>query len=85
MARRSNLDEATILTVAEGVGIDIERIKVDINDPKVESEISSNQEIAKALRLSGTPAFIIGAELVPGATDLETLKSMVDDARRGVN
>jgi protein-disulfide isomerase len=85
MARRSNLDEATILTVAQEVGLDIGRIKVDMNDPKVESEIKRNQEIAKALRLSGTPAFIIGTEVVPGATDFETLKSMVDDARHGVN
>jgi hypothetical protein len=34
---------------------------------------------------AGTPAFIIGTELVPGATDLATFKSMVDDARHGIN
>jgi protein-disulfide isomerase len=41
--------------------------------------------MARSLGLSGTPAFIIGTELVPGATDLVTLESMVDDARHGLN
>jgi protein-disulfide isomerase len=85
MAKRSNLDEATVLSVASEVGLDVDRIKADINDPGVEREIRRNEEIAKALRVSGTPAFIIGTELVPGATNLDTLKSMVEDARHGVN
>jgi protein-disulfide isomerase len=42
-------------------------------------------EIAKSLGLTGTPAFIVGSELVPGATDLATFKSMVDDNRHGMN
>ncbi len=82
MARKPNIDEATVLKLAEEAGLDIDRIKVDMNSPEVDSEIKRNREIAKALRLNGTPAFIVGTELVPGATDLATLKSMVEDARR---
>ena len=85
MARRSNFDQATILKVAEEVGLDMDRIKVDINNPEVDSELRRTKEIATALRLSGTPAFVIGTELVPGATDFATLKSLVEDARHPVN
>jgi protein-disulfide isomerase len=85
MSRRSNLDEATVLSVAEEAGLDVARIKSDMNAPEIEAELSQNREIAKVLNLTGTPAFIVGEELVPGATDLETLKAMVDDARHGVN
>jgi protein-disulfide isomerase len=85
MARRSNFDQATILKVVEEAGVDMDRIKVDINNPDVDSELRRTREIATALRLSGTPAFVIGTELVPGATDLATLKAMVEDARRSVN
>ena len=56
-----------------------------MNSPEVDAEINRNREIAKALRLNGTPAFIVGTELVPGATDLETLRAMLDEARHGVN
>jgi protein-disulfide isomerase len=85
MARKANFDEATVLKAAEEAGLDVDRLKSEMNGPDVESEIARTREIAQALRLNGTPAFIIGTELVPGATDLETLRSMVDDTRRGVN
>src|SRR5262249_25648721 len=70
MAKRSNLDEATVLKVAEEVGLDVARIKADMSSPDVESELSRTREIAAALGINGTPAFIIGSELIPGATDL---------------
>jgi protein-disulfide isomerase len=85
MAKQGNIDEAVILQIAESVGLDLARVKVDMNSEEVVSEVQRSTEVARALGLSGTPGFIIGAELVPGATDLATFKSMVDDARRGVN
>jgi protein-disulfide isomerase len=85
MAKQGNIDEAVILQVAETVGLDISRIKVEMNSPDVNAEVQRSTEIAKALGLSGTPAFIIGTELVPGATDLPTFKSMVADARHRFN
>jgi protein-disulfide isomerase len=85
MARKPNIDEATVLKVAEEAGLDIDRLKSEMNGPDIDTEIARTREIAQALRLNGTPAFIVGSELVPGATDLETLRSMLDDARRGVN
>jgi protein-disulfide isomerase len=54
-------------------------------NPKVDAEIKRTTEIAKALKLSGTPAFIAGNELIPGATDIETLQALIDEARHGVN
>jgi len=85
MAKKGNIDEAIILQVAEAAGLDIDRIKADMNGPDIDSEIRRSMEIAQALGLGGTPGFIVGTELVPGATDLATLKSMVDDARHGLN
>ena len=85
MAKKPNIDEATVLKLAEGAGLDIERLKADMNSPEVDAEIKRNSEIAKALRLNGTPAFIVGSELIPGATDLETLRALLDDARHAVN
>lgn len=85
MAKRGNIDEAIVLQAAEAAGLDIDRIKVDMKSPEVGFEIQRSIEIAKALGLNGTPGFIVGTELVPGATDLATLKSMVDDFRHGIN
>jgi protein-disulfide isomerase len=82
MAKKPNFDEAGILGVAEAVGLDLVRLKADMNSAEVDAEILSGARVAKALRLTGTPAFVVGSELVPGATDLETLKALVNEARR---
>ena len=82
MAKRSNFDEASILEVAETVGLNVARLKTDMASPDVDAEILKGAQIAKELRLTGTPAFIVGSELIPGATNFETLKALVDDARR---
>jgi protein-disulfide isomerase len=85
MSKKSNFDEATLLKLAEEAGLALDRVKTDMNAPEVDAEIKRTTEIAKALRLSGTPAFIVGTELIPGATDLETLQALIDEARHGTN
>lgn len=90
MAREGKIDENDIhedliLDAAKSAGVDIDRMNVDMKSPDVEGEIAENMRIAKSRGLTGTPAFIIGTELVPGATDLATLRAMVDDARHGLN
>ena len=85
MSKKSNVDEAMIFKLAEEAGLNLDRVKTDMNSPEVDAEIERTIEIAKALRLSGTPAFIVGTELIPGATDLETLQALLDEARHGTN
>jgi protein-disulfide isomerase len=82
MAKKPNINTVAMLKVAEEVSLDIERLKSDMNSPNVDAELRRNVEIGTSLRLTGTPAIIVGTELVPGATDLATLKAMVYDARR---
>lgn len=85
MSKRSNFDEGTLLKFAEESGLAMDRLRADINSPEIDAEINRTAAIAKVLKLSGTPAFIVGTELIPGATDLETLQSLLDDARHGTN
>ena len=82
MSKRPNFDEASVLNIAETTGLDLALLKSDMASPEVDAEISKSIQIAKELRLTGTPAFIVGSELIPGATDFETLRAVVEDARR---
>jgi protein-disulfide isomerase len=54
-----------------------------MNEPEIAKAVKANLALASALNIHGTPGFIIGNQIVPGALDLETLKSMVADARKG--
>ncbi|MBX3334107.1 MAG: DsbA family protein [Nitrospira sp.] len=46
-------------------------------DPKWQAVIDKNRALAQELGISGTPGFIVGNELVPGALDLNGLKELI--------
>jgi protein-disulfide isomerase len=75
------LDEPSILKAAAAQGLDTTKLKADMQSPETDAAIERNRALARALNISGTPAFIIGDALVPGAIDLRTLKSLVAEAR----
>ena len=85
IATKLNFDEAAIVKIAKQSGLDVDRLKSDLDSKDIDLEIQRTAELAKALHLSGTPALVIGTELIPGATDLETLKSLVEDARHSAD
>lgn len=82
MNTKGQIDEATVYKVAGSVGLDLDRLKRDMNAPEVEQAIKANLDLADALDIRGTPGFVIGEEIVPGAVDLGTLKQLIADARK---
>jgi len=83
IAERGPLDEATVLRIAGTVGLDTARLKADMAKPEIEQRIKRNVALAHALDLRGTPAFVIGDALIPGAIDADTLKAAIKKARGG--
>ncbi len=65
--------------IADELGLDFEKLKADANGEAVKAELESHREAADKLGISGTPAFIIGDEFVPGYVPLETMQSMIDE------
>lgn len=82
MATKGQITEEVILKVAATAGIDIGRAKAEMNAPEIQQIIQRNHDLAEALDINGTPAFIIGDTLVPGAADIDSLKRLVADARK---
>jgi protein-disulfide isomerase len=82
MAAKGQIDEKSILQVAAASGVDIERLKSDMNASEIDDIIKRNYDLAQALDIHGTPAFIIGGELVPGAIDIATMKQKIAAARK---
>lgn len=81
LMRLRTLDDASILRAATEQGLDATRLKNDMQSPQIEEILERNRRLAAALKITGTPAFIIGDALVPGAIDLRTMKSLVAEAR----
>jgi protein-disulfide isomerase len=79
----SDLSLDGIMAVARSVGIDTERLAADMNAPDVNAQIQANYKLASKLGIEGTPAFVIGDELIPGALDKTRLAELIQEARTG--
>jgi protein-disulfide isomerase len=66
MHREGLLDEAGIVETAKAVGVDVNRARRDMTAPDVTSEIIANFNLARAIRVFQTPAYIVGDHLLTG-------------------
>jgi protein-disulfide isomerase len=82
MATKGQITEDVTLKVAKLAGIDVDRAKSEMNDKEIGDAIKRNYALAETLDIQGTPAFVIGDALVPGATDIENLKKLIAAARK---
>ena len=74
-------DEETVMQTAERLGLDMARLEADMADPAVDAHFDRSHELTRAFGFSGTPSFVIGDELVPGAVPMDTMRAMVEAAR----
>lgn len=77
------LTEDTVMEIALAVGLDVERLEQDMQEPAIQDAIARNARLANALGITGTPSFVIGEQIVPGAADRTALQSLIERARRG--
>ena len=81
MTEPGDMSDPHIRQIARSVGVDVDRMMVDMESPEIQAMIQRNHDLAQALQITGTPAFVIGDTLVPGAIDRKTLEHLVAQAR----
>jgi protein-disulfide isomerase len=82
MGVKGQITEDTVYKVAGSVGLDVDRLKQDMAAPEIEQALKANLALADALNIRGTPGFIIGNHITPGAIDLDALKDLIAEARK---
>ena len=82
MRLRGEPTEAVMRAEAERIGMDVPRWQRDIMDPALQQRIDANLELARSLRIEGTPALIIGDAFIPGAVPLADIERAVAEIRR---
>ncbi len=83
LSLRGRLGTEAILQVALEVGLDVAKLKADMADPALQTQIQKAYKIAQALNIQGTPAFTLGDQVIPGAVSKEQLADMVEQVRAG--
>ncbi len=77
-------NEASALRVAEKLGLDMPRLKKDMASPEVKKEIEDTRKLASKLGIQGTPHFLVGDRIIPGAPEnlAELLNQNVKEVRK---
>jgi len=78
------ISESSTLAIAGDLGLDVERLKRDMQDPAIVTALERNRALANDLRISGTPTFVVGEEIIRGLVDLTTLQRFIADAREKI-
>ncbi len=79
------ITEESTLATARQLGLDMEQLQQDMDSPEVMQAIRDVHELAGALAIRGTPAFVIHDQVVPGALSMDQLRQLVNDARAGAS
>lgn len=61
--------EASALRIAEKLGLDMEQLKQDMQSQDVKATIAKTRGLAEKLGIQGTPFYLVGDRVVPGAPD----------------
>lgn len=83
MSSRGNLTEQAVLGIAGSLGLDTGKLKADMASPEIEAALAANHAMAQEIGVNGTPAFIVGETLVPGAVPKGQLQQLIADTRKG--
>ncbi len=71
-----------VMQIAERVGLDVAKLKEEMENPKYAEAIKETQQIATSLGIEGTPGFIVDSQINPGYVPYDRLKQMVADVRK---
>src|SRR5262245_64155443 len=81
MAHKGSFEQSDLLELAASVGADPAKLAADMQDPAILGLLQANESLAGALGITGTPGFLLGKQLVPGAISLDDMKKLVATAR----
>nr|WP_010398548.1 DsbA family protein [Paracoccus sp. TRP] len=82
MGIKGEADDRSALRVAEAAGLDISRLRKDMDNIEIARQIEHSWLLAEKMGLSGTPTFIAGDFGAFGKQSLDQLRSMIADVRR---
>jgi len=81
MGMEERAEEASVMRLAEEIGLDVKRLRTDMDEPEVQEHIDESMRLSQALGFNGTPSFVIGDDLVPGFVEQDQLEALVDKTR----
>lgn len=81
MQHSGRVTPTVLLSIADKIGLDTKKLQKDKDDPAIDEELTKNIELAQKLGIRGTPAFVIGDELIRGYIGVDAMEQHVQTFR----
>ena len=81
MRNTGRLTRKRILSIANSVGVDTNRLRADMQSPEIDDAIAANRDMARKLGIRGTPTFVVADRTVRGAVPMASIREHVAKAR----
>lgn len=84
---KTALTPESIIEIATKAGLNIATLKKDMDSPAIEAQLKANFALAQAIKVMGTPTFVITNKAqtkfayIPGATSLTDLKKQIQSVQ----
>lgn len=62
-------DKEKVLRIANEIGLDVPQLEKDMESPDIQASLDEARDLAQQLGLQGTPLYLIGDRIIPGAPD----------------
>lgn len=82
MKLRGSADKTSVIDIAEEVGLDVAKLKKEMEKPYILNEIRDAQRTAAAIGINGTPGFVIGDRVIGGAVGIAALRRQIAAVRK---
>lgn len=82
MGIRGAPSERSVFRLAQRIGLDAGRLRADMNSATPQRIFQRNRQLAQELGIRGTPAFVIGDQVIRGAIEISRLRELIAEQRK---
>lgn len=82
MGAQGEMNGEKALQIAGQIGLDTKKLEQDAKAGEIDQTIGQVFQLANALRINGTPGFIVGRDIISGAVGYDELTKRIERARK---
>ncbi|MGV6803744.1 MAG: DsbA family protein [Ruegeria sp.] len=76
-----DVSDVTLRRIADGLGLDSDAIIAAMDSDQVTEEIAQTRALAQRLKITGTPTFVLGTEMLRGYLKADQMQEIADGVR----
>jgi protein-disulfide isomerase len=76
MRTTGELPKERVLDIAKSVGLDVDKLAKDMDDPEVVASVAESNALASRLHFDGTPTFVINDKIIVGELTDQELQAL---------